>query len=341
MAVVDELEEALCQAGREEESLEMPQESADSEGGKKLEENSGATPQRFQSLGEVRAFLLAEKDRFFREAAVIRVEGMSLEKIGDPNIRRFVEYCWHQQQKFPLDTAYAMRGKFKHHRLHLFKRGKKGITYLCAVARKFRTTVGELSPELDRIVRFIETSPMVSPKDVVDRLGESEDPEAVLKSLTWLIREGYVTEFEDGSLLTYPVLPPHSPTGRVSVGPKNPKLSPVGKMEAEAEDGQEDRGDPETDDDPGLRATSQFEMVMDRSHAEDAMAPGELEKIDLADYGKGFQEENAADDGDHEGLLDEEGDGPQKSSDGEGPGVPHENGCGCSIEPEEGDQCPH
>jgi hypothetical protein len=334
--VVDALEEAL--AKREKENVPGAGGDADGErdAAEKNGENTAPADRPLQSLVEVRAFLLAEKDRFFRETDGIRVNGPSLEIIGDPNIRNHVEYCWHQQQRFPLDTAHAMRGKFKHHRLHLFKRGKKGITYLCGVARKFRTATHELAAELDRIVRFIETSPMVSPGDVADRLAENGDREAVLKALAWLVREGYVTEFEDGSLITYPILASRGPGTNVPAR-KNSVPSSPGKVEDEPQGGEEEGCCPEADHQTGFRAATQLEMVVDGGHAEDAPAAGEFEEIDLADDGEGFQDKNAADDGEHEGLLDQQCHCSQEAADGEGSGIAHENGCGGCVVPKESD----
>ena len=63
-----------------------------------------------------------------------------------------------------------------------------------------------------------------------------------------------------------------------------------------------DGDDPEADDDGGLRPALLLEMVMQRRHAEDALA-GELEGRDLHDHRHRLEHEQAADDGQHDLVL--------------------------------------
>jgi hypothetical protein len=157
------------------------------------------------SLREVRAYLLENADRFLRARRSVRLDGKELDSLRDSAIRQFVDYCWDRQKRFPLDTAGAMRNKFKQHKLYVFKRGKRGPSYVTPVARKFREKGSVFTPELDRVLSAIEKSPQVNLLDLVARLGsEGIGREEVTKALKWLLREGYVTEFEDGTLLTYP-----------------------------------------------------------------------------------------------------------------------------------------
>jgi hypothetical protein len=193
--------EAGQEAGEADPSAEVtiPEQSAPGT----AEGKNGAEP-ALNSLRELRIYLKENADRFLRSADSMRVCGTELNSISDGDIRRFVDYCWNQQKRFPLDTANAMRGKFKQHRLHVYKRGKRGPSYVAPVARKFREAKTVFSPELEKVLALIEQHPLINLLELGAKMdGESVDREGMLKALAWLLREGYVTEFEDGTLLTY------------------------------------------------------------------------------------------------------------------------------------------
>jgi hypothetical protein len=57
--------------------------------------------------------------------------------------------------------------------------------------------------------------------------------------------------------------------------------------------------DPETNNNAGLRPPFQFEMVMQRRHAEDALA-SQLERANLEDYGNRLHHEYAPHDEQHD-----------------------------------------
>jgi hypothetical protein len=159
----------------------------------------------FHSLRDVRIYLKENADRFLRARKSIRLEGKNLGSLADSAIRRFVDYCWDRQKRFPLDTASAMRSKFKQHKLHIFKHGKKGSSYVTPVARKFRDWDTVFTPELERVLAAIEGNSLITLMDLVAQLGSADvEREETVKALKWLLREGYVTELENGTLLTYP-----------------------------------------------------------------------------------------------------------------------------------------
>jgi hypothetical protein len=129
----------------------------------------------------------------------------------------------------------------------IFKKGAKGISYVCAVKRKFRIPGQTFAESIGALIAFIEAHPMMRAGELVNKyLGVVESPEASAKAgegaatgiapvdgaapkaeaprapsnlltleqrekiarmqgdLLWLVREGYVTEFIDGSLYASP-----------------------------------------------------------------------------------------------------------------------------------------
>src|SRR5579885_635832 len=102
---------------------------------------------------------------------------------------------------------------------------------------------------------------------------------------------------------------------------------------SEARD-REDRGDdPEPDDDGGLLPALLLEMMVQRRHAEDALAR-ELVARNLHDHGHGLQHEEAANDRQHDLVLGDDGDHAKRSADRERAGVAHEHHGGRRVEPE-------
>ncbi len=155
----------------------------------------------------------------------LRFPGRILENIpATSEIRRAVEGALAAQRRFPLDTANALRGRLRREHFTIFKKGSKGISYVCAVKRRFRVPGQVFSESLSALIAFIEGNPMVKESELAQRLlnlaprpapVEGQAPEPIpaeeqekltrLKGdLRYLVKEGYVTEFVDGSLFCPP-----------------------------------------------------------------------------------------------------------------------------------------
>ncbi|MDR1438216.1 MAG: hypothetical protein LBI69_04130 [Puniceicoccales bacterium] len=162
----------------------------------------------FSSLADARRYLIENPSDHVHTSECVRVPGTSLAKIYDRDMRRFVEFHWQQQKRFPLETANALRSKLKQNNLYCYKRGKKGISYVCAAQRKFRGEEARLADAREMILDAICASPLIRAEDVAAKLANSMADTDVANHLTWLIHEGHVTEFEDGTLLVYQKLAP-------------------------------------------------------------------------------------------------------------------------------------
>ncbi|WP_052362207.1 hypothetical protein [Geminisphaera colitermitum] len=193
----------------------------------------------FDSLEEARNYLLTHaRDRIIRATHQIRYPGRLLDKLPQGELRRSIEGYLEKQRRFPLDTANALRGRLRREGFTIFKKGSKGISYVCAVKRKFRVPGQAFADSIDALIRYIEAHPMVRQIDLPSKfLGikfpapaakvpESAEVEAAAAGaplpvaepppalspedqarlsrmqmdLRWLVGEGYVTEFRDGRL---------------------------------------------------------------------------------------------------------------------------------------------
>jgi hypothetical protein len=122
----------------------------------------GAQPLSFDSFDEARAYLIANaKDKIVRTVETTRMHGKLLENLPQGEMRRAIESTLERQRRFPLDTANALRGRLRREGFTIFKKGSKGISYVCAVKRKFRVPGQTFADSIDALITFIEAHPMI------------------------------------------------------------------------------------------------------------------------------------------------------------------------------------
>lgn len=198
----------------------------------------------FDSFEEARTYLLSQaKDKVVRPIENARFHGKLVETMPAGEIRRAIEGALERQRRFPLDTANALRGRLRREHFTIFKKGSKGVSYVCAVKRKFRVPGQTFAESISALITFIESHPMVkaselsakflgidlpaAPKpadtsapagDASTAAPEAAKAEPVLSidqraklsrmqgDLRWLVTEGYVTEFIDGRLFAPPAM---------------------------------------------------------------------------------------------------------------------------------------
>lgn len=188
-----------------------------------------AAPARhFDSLEEARHYLLSEaRTRVVRSVEQLRFPGKILETLpANGEIRRAVEGALAAQRRFPLDTANALRGRLRRESFTIFKKGSKGVSYVCAVKRRFRVPGQTFADSLAALLAYIETHPLVKESELaIQHIGlvpqptaaegvapeplPAADVEKLVKlkgDLRYLVKEGYVTEFVDGSLFCAPAM---------------------------------------------------------------------------------------------------------------------------------------
>ncbi|MGA3007650.1 MAG: hypothetical protein ABSE59_07145 [Opitutaceae bacterium] len=190
----------------------------------------------FDTIEEARTYLLSHApEKVFRAVDPVRFPGKLLEMIAPGEIRRAVEGHLERQRRFPLDTANGLRGRLRRESFTIFKKGSKGVSYVCAVKRRFRVPGQVFAESIGTLIAFIEAHPMVRASELPERflgLGpisslqgsptettSGEIPALPVPSLTpeqrgqlarlqgdlrWLVTEGYVTEFIDGRLFAPP-----------------------------------------------------------------------------------------------------------------------------------------
>ncbi|MBP8256622.1 MAG: hypothetical protein KAX37_04810, partial [Opitutaceae bacterium] len=200
--------------------------------------NEGQPPPvvAFDSYEEARTHLLSQaRDKIVKQVDSARFHGILIAGIPPGEIRRSTDGALERQRRFPLDTANALRGRLRREGFTIFKKGSKGISYVCAVKRKFRIPGQTFSESIGSLIAFIEANPMVKAGDLPGKLlgltvaaptvvagaPQSEGSAALVSALSpedqnrlsrmqgdlrWLVTEGYVTEFLDGRLFAPPAM---------------------------------------------------------------------------------------------------------------------------------------
>ncbi len=127
----------------------------------------GATPLTFDSIEDARGYLLAQaRDKVVKPVESARFHGKLLELLPPGELRRAVEGTLERQRRFPLDTANALRGRLRREGFTIFKKGSKGISYVCSVKRKFRVPGQTFSDSIGALIAFIEAHPMVKASEL-------------------------------------------------------------------------------------------------------------------------------------------------------------------------------
>ena len=127
-----------------------------------LKERKEGEPESFESLEAVRSFLLQHrKDAIIGTGEIVRFSGRDVEQLPKGAIRRSIEMYMENQLHFPLDTANNIRGRLRRHKFTVYKKGSKGVSYVCAVKRKFRDSKTVFAPSIQEVIKFIEKHPNV------------------------------------------------------------------------------------------------------------------------------------------------------------------------------------
>lgn len=119
-------------------------------------------PEFFESLEAARHFIITHrKDKVVGSGESVRFAGRDIERMPRGNIRRSVEQHVEQQKHFPLDSANNIRGRLRRHKFAVYKKGSKGVSYVCAVKRKFRDSKTVFTDSIRDLIDFIEKHPEI------------------------------------------------------------------------------------------------------------------------------------------------------------------------------------
>jgi hypothetical protein len=172
----------------------------------------------FMSKEAAKKYLLENSDlNLIQKVSRVKLTVSDVGQIVDFDLKKMIENFLNDEKKLPVKTANFFRGCLHYAGFHIFKKGRNGISYVCAIKRKIRNTTTQFSENISKLIEVIEKykgeiTIFELPKvffNVTDSAWETiVDPRSVREfkfNLSWLIREGYVTEFEDNTLYVSPV----------------------------------------------------------------------------------------------------------------------------------------
>ena len=166
-----------------------------------LKDRAEGEPEAFESLEAVRHFLVQNrKDKIVGSGTSVRFAGRDIERLQKGNVRRSIEHYVEQQRHFPLDTANNIRGRLRRHKFTVYKKGSKGVSYVCAVKRKFRDSKTAFTQSIQDLIIFLEKNPDILasklPKEYAGIDTEKQEPKKLA------MEEGDAGEATEGKATT-------------------------------------------------------------------------------------------------------------------------------------------
>jgi len=158
----------------------------------------------------------AETERHFRSqylAGLIRsiedltIGGALSRTLPDRILNRTIEQAWVRETRSPSNMMQELAGRFRQSALHIF-RHRRGMLFVSPIrVRAFVHEHAGVSSSVNAILGAVSTTVGINRKQLFENLtgngaNESVEPRrlALASDLRWLINEGYVIEFNDGSL---------------------------------------------------------------------------------------------------------------------------------------------
>jgi hypothetical protein len=135
------------------------------------------------------------------------VGGTSSRSLPDRILNRAIEAAWARETRSPSDLMQELASRFRQNGLHIF-RHRRGMLFVSPIrVRAFVHEQAGVSPLVNAILEAVSATAGINRKQLFETLtgdGVSEDGEprrlALASDLRWLINEGYLIEFNDGSL---------------------------------------------------------------------------------------------------------------------------------------------
>jgi hypothetical protein len=165
-------------------------------------------PMMFSSASEAeRHFRSNYLPNLIQQLEEVTIGGVASRRLPDRILNRAVEDAWALETRSPSGMMQELAGRFRQNGLHVF-RHRRGMLFVSPIrTRAFVHEQAGVSSSVNAILEALAGAAGMIRKQLFERLiGDiaSEDAEprklALASDLRWLINEGYVIEFNDGSL---------------------------------------------------------------------------------------------------------------------------------------------
>lgn len=143
-----------------------------------------------------------------REANELTISGVISRRLSDRRLGRAIEDAWAQETRSPAKMMQELAAGLRQAGLNIF-RHRRGMLFVSPVrARVFGHERAGVSASINAILEKVAATPGINRKQLAEQLvvADADGTAAERAKMTlandlhWLIREGYVIEFNDGSL---------------------------------------------------------------------------------------------------------------------------------------------
>ena len=158
----------------------------------------------------------AEAERHFRSNYLpglvrsveeVTIDGVLSRRLPDRTLNRAIEDAWTRENRSPSNMMQELAARFRQAGLNVF-RHRRGMLFVSPIRmRAFVHEQGGVSPSVNAILEAAAATPGINRKELAEKLTvdlSTEDAESrkltLASDLRWLISEGHVIEFNDGSL---------------------------------------------------------------------------------------------------------------------------------------------
>jgi hypothetical protein len=166
-------------------------------------------PESFTNAADAeRHFRQTHLPGLMREANELTVSGVVSRKLPDRRLGRAIEDSWAQETRSPSKMMQELAAGLRQAGLNIF-RHRRGMLFVSPVrARVFGHERAGVSTSINSILEKVEKSPGINRKQLAEQLAVADADAAAAErakmtlanDLHWLIHEGYVIEFNDGTL---------------------------------------------------------------------------------------------------------------------------------------------
>jgi hypothetical protein len=166
-------------------------------------------PQSFSNSADAeRHFRQTYLPGLLREANELTVSGVVSRKLPDRRLGRAIEDAWAQETRSPSKMMQELAAGLRQAGLNIF-RHRRGMLFVSPVrARVFGHERAGVSTSINAILEKVSASPGINRKQLAEQLAVADADAAagerakmtLANDLHWLIHEGYVIEFNDGTL---------------------------------------------------------------------------------------------------------------------------------------------
>jgi hypothetical protein len=166
------------------------------------------SPVTFSSAAETeRHFRSNYSSGLIRSCEEVTIGGALSRGLSDRTLNRAIEQTWVRETRSPSNMMRELVGRFRQDGLHVF-RHRRGMLFVSPIRiRAFVHEHGSVSSSVNAVLESVLLAVRINRKQLFEKLtgdGATEEAEqrrlAFAADLRWLINEGYVIEFNDGSL---------------------------------------------------------------------------------------------------------------------------------------------